>query len=140
MVHYHLPRPPVPVTTGFPEHASGGAEAVASERCQSAQSANGLAKLRSLPVDVRFGGPRFGIVVSKAVGNAVARHATSRRLRAAIMEVLGEVPTQADVVVRALPPAAHASCDELLADLRSALRKVTAQRQNNHHQPRGGRG
>lgn len=29
----------------------------------------------------RFGGPRVGLVVSKAVGNAVTRHAVSRKLR-----------------------------------------------------------
>lgn len=72
------------------------------------------------------GGPRFGLVVSKQVGNAVARHAVSRKLRALLFDAAGELPHNYDVVVRALPPAAQAMSAELGRELRSALRRATA--------------
>lgn len=68
--------------------------------------------------------PRFGLIVSKAVGNAVARHATSRKLRHAIIELLPQFPDNADVVIRALPPSAKASLDELIADIQAAAKKI----------------
>ncbi|WUM18513.1 ribonuclease P protein component [Williamsia herbipolensis] len=50
-------------------------------------------------------GPRVGLIVSKSVGNAVARHAVARRLRAASADALDGVTTPATVVIRALPNA-----------------------------------
>ncbi|MDR1118293.1 MAG: ribonuclease P protein component, partial [Bifidobacteriaceae bacterium] len=47
-----------------------------------------------------------GFVVSKAVGNSVARHRVTRRLRAVAAELLPRVSPPQDVVVRALPGAA----------------------------------
>ncbi|RBO91664.1 ribonuclease P protein component [Nocardia puris] len=80
------------------------------------------------PVDtgslVRVGGPRFGLIVSKAVGSAVVRHRVARRLRHMCAEVLAELPADADVVIRALPGAAHADSAELLRQLRGGLRKL----------------
>ncbi|MBO0852426.1 MAG: ribonuclease P protein component [Nocardia sp.] len=72
----------------------------------------------------RFGGPRFGLIVSKAVGNAVVRHRVARRLRHICGGVIEELPAQADVVVRALPGSATASSSDLDRQLRSALRKL----------------
>ncbi|MBN9796192.1 MULTISPECIES: ribonuclease P protein component [Pseudonocardia] len=66
--------------------------------------------------------PRAGFVVSKAVGNAVARHRVSRRLRHLVADRLAALPAGAALVVRALPPAGEASSAELAADLDSALR------------------
>lgn len=57
--------------------------------------------------------PRVGFVVSKAVGNAVVRNRTKRRLRAAIATRLDGIPAGVDVVVRAQPAAANATFAEL---------------------------
>ncbi|WP_159840976.1 ribonuclease P protein component [Nocardia sp. CY41] len=73
---------------------------------------------------VRVGGPRFGLIVSKAVGNAVIRHRVARRLRHMCAQVVDELPPGTDVVIRALPGAATASSEDLLRQLRTALRKL----------------
>jgi ribonuclease P protein component len=64
-------------------------------------------------------GVRVGMVVSKAVGNAVTRNRVKRRLRHLATAELGRTPPGTDVVVRALPPAATAG-PALGADLASA--------------------
>jgi ribonuclease P protein component len=69
---------------------------------------------------IRVGGPRFGLIVSKAVGNAVIRHRVARRLR----HICAEIPVEADIVIRALPGAASADPAELLRQLRGAARKL----------------
>jgi len=70
------------------------------------------------------GGPRAGLIVSKAVGGSVVRHRVSRRLRHLLAPRLRELPETAMVVVRALPPAADASSAELGDDLDACLRGV----------------
>ena len=57
--------------------------------------------------------PRVGFVVSKAVGNAVVRNRTKRRLRASVATRLAGIPAGLDVVVRANPAAAEVTWDEL---------------------------
>lgn len=73
--------------------------------------------------------PRVGFVVSKRVGNAVARNRVKRRLRHLSRPKLAGLPTGAHVVVRALPPAAD-EANDLAGDLASAwtraLRKAGA--------------
>lgn len=69
-------------------------------------------------------GPRFGLVVSKAVGNAVVRHRTSRRLRHVCAKLIPEIPAGTDLVIRALPQSGRASSAELERDMRKALRKI----------------
>ena len=64
---------------------------------------------------------RAGFVVSKAVGNAVVRNKVRRRLRHLVRPLLGELPTGALLVVRALPSSAEASYATLSADLDSAV-------------------
>ena len=79
---------------------------------------------RNVVVSVRSGTgepSRVGFVVSKAVGNAVVRNRVKRRLRELAARTVREQPHGMDVVVRALPPAAAASWDELGRDYRSAL-------------------
>ena len=74
--------------------------------------------------NIRSGGPRFGLIVSKAVGNAVVRHRVARRLRHMCADVVGDLPAAADIVIRALPGAASADSAELDRQLRSALRRL----------------
>jgi ribonuclease P protein component len=62
-----------------------------------------------------------GFVVSRAVGNAVARNTVKRRLRGLMAGEVGYLPDGALVVVRALPAAAGASSAELGRDLGLAL-------------------
>lgn len=69
-------------------------------------------------------GPRVGLVVSKAVGNAVIRNRVQRRLRHLAREQLAALPGSGVLVVRALPPAASASSAELGADLARCLQRV----------------
>jgi len=79
---------------------------------------------RNVVVSVRSGTgepTRVGFVVSKAVGNAVVRNLVKRRLRELGAQTVRDPPHGVDVVVRALPPAATASWDELGRDYRSAL-------------------
>ncbi|MEV5647994.1 ribonuclease P protein component [Nocardia sp. NPDC052254] len=73
----------------------------------------------------RTGGPRFGLIVSKAVGTAVVRHRVARRLRHMCAGIVLNLPAEADVVIRALPGAATATSAELDRQLRSALRKLS---------------
>ncbi len=79
---------------------------------------------------------RGGFVVSKAVGNAVVRHRTQRRLRHILRELMeepGMLPEggAADVVVRALKESPETAHDQLRAEVRSGLRRALkkAQRQ-----------
>jgi ribonuclease P protein component len=62
---------------------------------------------------------RVGLVVSKAVGNAVTRNRVKRRLRHLAVAHLDRTPAGTTVVVRALPPAAATGSD-LGRDLASA--------------------
>lgn len=67
------------------------------------------------------GPPRVGVVVSRAVGNAVTRTRVKRRLRHQVAPLLGDLPPGTDLVLRANPPAAQASSAEIGAALRRAL-------------------
>ena len=76
--------------------------------------------------DVRVGGPRFGLVVSKAVGDSVTRHRVSRRLRHIAAELVAEADPDLWVVIRANPASVTASHEELLRDLRTGLAAASA--------------
>jgi ribonuclease P protein component len=64
---------------------------------------------------------RAGFVVPKAVGGAVQRNSVKRRLRHLVRDRLGHLPPGTDLVVRALPGAAHRSYQGLAVDLDAAL-------------------
>jgi ribonuclease P protein component len=75
--------------------------------------------------DARAGQPpRVGFVVSKAVGGAVVRNRTKRRLRALMAARVGSLPTGLDLVIRANPVAAQANSASLGAELDTLLTKV----------------
>lgn len=70
---------------------------------------------------------QIGFVVSKAVGNAVARNRVKRRLRHLTRDhlpQLQEFPGRVVLVVRALPAAAAASYEDLGSDLGRNLARV----------------
>ena len=69
-------------------------------------------------------GPRVGLVVSKAVGNAVTRNRVQRRLRHLAREQLSSLPRSGALVIRALPDAANADSAELRTDLDRCLQRV----------------
>jgi ribonuclease P protein component len=68
---------------------------------------------------------RVGLVVNRAVGNAVTRNLVKRRLRHLSREHLASLPSSGVLVVRALPAAATAPVSELGADLDRCLQRVT---------------
>jgi len=70
--------------------------------------------------------PRVGFVVSKAVGPAVTRNLVKRRLRHLARERVTSLPADGMLVVRALPPAALASYDELADELDRCLGRCQA--------------
>ncbi len=67
---------------------------------------------------------RAGLVVGKAVGNAVHRNRVKRRLRHLLRDRLDRLPPGSTVVVRALPSAAGATYERLGADLDDAVARA----------------
>ena len=68
--------------------------------------------------------PRVGLVVSKAVGNAVVRNRTKRVLRALMSARVGQLPAGVDVVVRANPALSGSPTPVLAQDLDRLLATV----------------
>jgi ribonuclease P protein component len=62
--------------------------------------------------------------VGRSVGNAVVRNTVRRRLRHLMRERLADLPGGADMVVRALLPAATVSSAVLADDLDRALARL----------------
>ena len=76
-------------------------------------------------LDDAFAGPtQVGFVVSKAVGNAVARNLVKRRLRHLMRERIEILPAGSGLVLRALPAAAGASAADLGAALDHSLNRL----------------
>ncbi len=69
-------------------------------------------------------GPRFGLIVSTAVGNSVVRHRVSRRLRHIAARYVDRMDPGTSVVLRALPGSADATSAQLDGQVRSGLRKL----------------
>ena len=72
---------------------------------------------------VAVGPPRFGFIVSKAVGNAVIRNTIRRRLKAVAHANLESVPWGTDVVIRALPSVVEAGWPILLDEITRVMDK-----------------
>jgi ribonuclease P protein component len=70
--------------------------------------------------------PRFGFIVSKAVGNAVTRNLIRRRLKSVCHSLIGAADAGIDVVVRALPSARDASWLQLRVEVSAALARGTS--------------
>ncbi len=81
---------------------------------------NHLLVVRVLPNDKDV--TRFGFVTGKAVGNAVIRNRTKRRLRAAADSISTE--SGRDIVIGARKPAAEADYAALQRALRTLLRRA----------------
>jgi ribonuclease P protein component len=69
--------------------------------------------------------PRAGLVVSKAVGGSVVRHAVSRRLRHLLRDRVAGLPAGSRLVVRAAPASATSDSAQLGADLDAALSRLS---------------
>lgn len=93
---------------------------------------DGLLVVHVLRIADRVDRTRFGLVVSKAVGNSVVRHRVSRRSRALLADRIALFEPGMDVVVRALPPAGNASSAQLGAALDKAVRKLATPRPRSH--------
>lgn len=70
--------------------------------------------------------PRFGVIVSKQVGNAVVRNRVRRRMQAACAMSIDTIPVPAGdtIVIRALPGAGDVGWDTLRAEIDEGLRRV----------------
>ena len=95
-------------------HALIGAPAAVSGPPSADPTASGGTASAPLPA-------RAGLVVSKAVGNSVVRHRTSRRLRHLLRDRLTALPEGTRLVVRAAAGAGAAPSTALAAELDSAL-------------------
>lgn len=102
-----------------------GSKTVVVHLWDSAESLDGTGNQGEV---ASFGGPRFGLIVSKAVGNAVIRHRTSRRLRHVCANIAADSPELLSpthhVVIRALTAAGEATSQDLERDIRSGLKKA----------------
>ena len=94
---------------------------------RGARAGSTLIVVHANQADARAGQPpRVGFVVSKAVGNAVVRNRTKRRLRALMAARLGAIPAGTDLVIRANPVAAQANSASLAIELDTLLARVSA--------------
>lgn len=92
---------------------------------RGARAGSTLIVVHANQADARAGQPpRVGFVVSKAVGSAVVRNRTKRRLRALMQTRLPLLPVGTDVVIRANPLAAQANSSDLAADLDALLTRA----------------
>ncbi len=86
-------------------------------------SARNLLILKAPSLKQEFPQVRFGVTVTKKVGNAVVRNRIKRRLRHATVVLAGEVPP-GDYVIVAKIGALSIQFDELLKDIRYCLGKL----------------
>ena len=94
---------------------------------RGARAGSTLIVVHANQADARAGQPpRVGFVVSKAVGGAVVRNRTKRRLRALMAARVAAVPVGTDLVIRANPVAAQANSASLGAELDALLARVSA--------------
>lgn len=81
--------------------------------------------VHAAPATDAVGAPgEVGLVVSKAVGNAVVRNRVKRRLRHLARDHVATIPDDVLIVIRALREAASASYEELGTDLDRCLTRA----------------
>jgi ribonuclease P protein component len=96
-----------------------------TERMTAQGRLRDAAELRDAPAD----GLHLGFTITKRVGHATERNRIRRRLRGALAQVGGDLPSlPADIVLIARRPALHAPFDALCDDLRRAVGTVTKPR------------
>lgn len=124
-VAYRITRP-----ADFSAVMRGGAKAGSSTVVASV-----LLKPQTSGDEVRW---RCGLVVSKAVGNAVLRHRASRRLRHLMRDADSHLKDLipdgfvTEIVLRALQETPHADPAVLHSDLHSALRRAVIKAVREH--------
>src|SRR4051794_24391047 len=72
--------------------------------------------------------PLVGFIIGKNVGGSVQRHLVARRLRAQVAQRLELLLAGSGTVIRAMPPAAALSSDELGSGLDKALARLAVRR------------
>jgi ribonuclease P protein component len=117
-------RPGMPPTTSTAHRLTGSARF--SHAIRTGRRAGSDTLVLHLARADEAGTPRIGFVVSRAVGNAVTRNRVKRRLRELVRVRRDSLPTGSVLVVRALPPCARASYEELGSDLARCLSRVTS--------------
>lgn len=80
--------------------------------------------VHAAPADGTGAPGQVGLVVSKAVGNAVVRNRVKRRLRHLARDHVATIPDDALIVIRALRESASASYQELGTDLDRCLTRA----------------
>lgn len=80
-------------------------------------------------------GPRIAVVCSKKTGNSVVRHTMARRLRHVVAEIVGEIPAQLDVVIRARPSITQTSPENLRDEVSRTLRRALVKEARNSGGP-----
>lgn len=116
-----------PSTTTLPRRADFLRVAATRRRCVTPGL---ILQVAPLPESERASGPlRVGYTASKKVGNAIARNRCKRRLREAVRKVM---PLHAreglDYVLIAREDTIARPFDQLLADLRQALKRLDVER------------
>ena len=99
--------------------------AAAVKASGGARSGSRLIVVHAHQTDTRAGlPPRVGFVVSKAVGGAVVRNRTKRRLRALAAQRIDRLPAGTDLVIRANSVAGQANSSDLATELDTLLPRV----------------
>lgn len=116
-----------PSTTTLPRRADFLRVAATRRRCVTPGL---ILQVAPLPDAQRADAPlRVGYTASKKVGNAVARNRSKRRLREAVAKIMPQYAREGlDYVLIAREETTARPFDQLLADLRHALRRLGVER------------
>jgi len=118
-----------PTTTTLPDRADFLRVAATRRRCVTPGL---ILQVAPLPEPERAQAPlRVGYTASKRVGNAVARNRCKRRLREAVRKIMPSHAREGmDYVLIAREDTAERPFEQLLADLREALRRLGVERRS----------